>query len=159
MFTSSLCFYPSSNPTFFPPQHLSLWTFPGQGLNLCHNSDSSHCSGKAGSLTPCATENSKVYLLLQCPFILNLRSTQTASPILPALCPPHSHHCYSIPLSLRITAWPTLLHFCEFTISHQIRSQGTYSNPIRHVSETYALQRCSVNSYCLKGEIFSVQDQ
>ena len=29
----------------------SMWKFWGQGLNLCHSSDSSHCSDNAWSLT------------------------------------------------------------------------------------------------------------
>ena len=32
------------------------WKFPGQGSNLCHRRDPSHCSGNAGSLTHCTTE-------------------------------------------------------------------------------------------------------
>ena len=32
-----------------------MWKFPGQGLNLSHISDPSHCSDKDGSLTSCTT--------------------------------------------------------------------------------------------------------
>ena len=39
----------------------SMWQFLGQGLNLHHSSDLSHCSDNAGSLACCAQENS-------CPF-------------------------------------------------------------------------------------------
>ena len=34
---------------------LSMWKFLGQGLNLRHSSDLSHCSDNWGSLTCCAT--------------------------------------------------------------------------------------------------------
>ena len=42
--------------TFFFFYHIcSMWKFPGEGLNLCHSSDPSHCSVHARSLTHCTT--------------------------------------------------------------------------------------------------------
>ena len=57
---------------FFLAKH-NMWKFLGQGLNLSHSSDPSHCSDHAGSLIHCSTElhlhfkttqNSEVSLLL-----------------------------------------------------------------------------------------------
>ena len=48
----------SSGKPFLKLENLffgGMWKFPGQGLNPCHSSDLSRCSGNAGSLTCRAT--------------------------------------------------------------------------------------------------------
>ena len=39
---------------FFGPAH-NMWNFPGQGLNLHHSNNPSHCSDSSRSLTHCTT--------------------------------------------------------------------------------------------------------
>ena len=41
-------------PSFLHCIH-SMWKFPGQGSNLCHSSNPSHCRDSARSLTHCTT--------------------------------------------------------------------------------------------------------
>ena len=52
---------------FFGCTH-GMWKFLGQGLNLHHDSDPSHCSGDTRSLTYCITRKLLVML-----FLLNVR--------------------------------------------------------------------------------------
>ena len=51
----------SRNPIF--GHTYSMWTFPGQGSNLCHGSNPSGDSDNTGSLTCCATKLPTVLLL------------------------------------------------------------------------------------------------
>ena len=48
---------------FFGCAH-GIWTFPGQGSNLSHSSDPSHCSDSARSLTHCATRELQDFCIL-----------------------------------------------------------------------------------------------
>ena len=49
---------------YFFGHTFNMLKFPGQGSNLHHNSDLSHCSGNTGFLTSCATWEVQQYLLL-----------------------------------------------------------------------------------------------
>ena len=56
------------------------WKFiPGPGMTLHHNSDPGHCSDNTGCLTPWATGNSHLFILVPVPYCLSYSSLITFS--------------------------------------------------------------------------------
>ena len=73
---------------FFSATSAAYGNFPGQGSNLCHSSDPSHCSDKAESLMHCAPKKLLIFIFLMELFLIILAFTH--------LSPVDNYNCHKL---------------------------------------------------------------